>query len=386
MDAFRRFLLLLSTLALCRAGMGELEEALIPKRCPNFVKATIPGYHSSFSTDLLHQKLRDCPNVRALDLRLTLLGCTEGPERWTLPFRHGEKNIYPALTWLRLEGYRFHEVTYERSMAQNWFASTNLELWAEAMDWSMLETLDLVDSLSQHFVDVVWPHLGKLKHLSIRAWSNEDEPDAAEALIALPGEVGLESLSWQGPRKPGGLEKVLSRYGHSLKELDLGLGRPLDWAALTMQEVRTVQQLAPGLKKLSVVVERNGTWPLEMLAALAELESVEEMELGWQLETERVLEADRLMRPWVHRRENPYQQPELSKRAAEELFEVLERRRKETGQGATRLKRVVLASGNGLRAWDGPLDTPGSFEHERVRYECRRTLLEGEEVVCEARR
>ncbi|KAJ1331945.1 hypothetical protein MN608_05410 [Microdochium nivale] len=415
MTALRCFVVLLGALALLTLVTASTNKIKAQERCRASIKATIPGYLGSSSTVPLHQQLISCPEVRHLDLRLAPMGCSEWPARWTLPFRHGAPDVYPPLTSLRLEGYRFDEIPYEwdgpgrllgggpprstmplQQMISIWWNTpasarnmTNLELWLQAMDWSALQSLDLVDKLTQHFVDVAWPHLMGLKQLSIQSWGQPGAADVAVAMVSLPDEVGLESLRWRGRRMTGDLEKVLGRHGIGLKRLDLGMDRPRERFAISAGEARLMRELAPGLEQVNVVMIRNGTWPIEILETLASLPRLKELELGWQLESDCALEragmsivaSDKL--PACT---SDYGQPALDEVAARGLFERLERWRDmvvDGAAGAAKLEKVVFYSGDFERGWDGPLYFPDEFEGMRQRFECRRTLDAG--VVCDQR-
>jgi hypothetical protein len=156
----------------------------------------------------VHDALVTCPNIKVLDLRTALLGCTEFPDRSNFPFDIAGGEKYPALEELSLEGYRFgerewdlvqprqtfqlpgglavpNEVPDQKSLQggegsagreeegfynswlwhwEDWFTSgkarrylawrripqeqrlkTNLELWLDAMDFSKIHTLSIKD-------------------------------------------------------------------------------------------------------------------------------------------------------------------------------------------------------------------------------------------------
>jgi hypothetical protein len=101
----------------------------------------------------IHTALINCPNVTALDIRVTLSGCSDWPERWTFPFNPAGGEIYPSLKRVKLEGYKFdsrEQVVLEPRL-KRWIKDvvhfgfwgqvvslldlkSNLDLWIQAMD------------------------------------------------------------------------------------------------------------------------------------------------------------------------------------------------------------------------------------------------------------
>ncbi|GKT89548.1 hypothetical protein Ct61P_07398 [Colletotrichum tofieldiae] len=156
-------------------------------RCPTYIDTVVPsgqdlhhGKHEPGDPFLatmhdVHDTLSNCPGIKSLKLRVTGLGCSEWPDRWSFPFDLSSKSHYPSkLEVLDLEGYRFDDSAWEEASqppyrtnsrfwdniewlgsgrAWNWLrwlplsqeqkAKTNLDLWLEAMDFSHIKELAL---------------------------------------------------------------------------------------------------------------------------------------------------------------------------------------------------------------------------------------------------
>lgn len=215
--------------------------------CPTSIDAAIPKGLYSLRNDQgssygsmheLHSVMSTCPNITDIQLRIRLLGCSEWPDRWNLPFNQAGGDFYPSRPHtLSLEGYRFDESEWERCQpppwmphpdevypstwyrweawwytwsywiesgkALQWFrlrglpdeqrAKRNLDLWLDAMDFSAVRNLTLRDvrrSESPVLVSSLSSQLAALEVLSISG------PWGLDFLRALPGG-SLSHLSWR---------------------------------------------------------------------------------------------------------------------------------------------------------------------------------------------
>lgn len=78
--------------------------------CPTRIRTTITG-SSPFSTmAAVHSVLKNCPGLKSLQLRITGFGCSEWPDRESLPLSLiSEERYLPSLEVLELEGYAFDD-------------------------------------------------------------------------------------------------------------------------------------------------------------------------------------------------------------------------------------------------------------------------------------
>ncbi|KAH8653586.1 hypothetical protein BX600DRAFT_515851 [Xylariales sp. PMI_506] len=411
--------------------MGSAEEtAPSPGKSSKEVKATVPGYGPLGKMSGLHEHLLSSPDVRSLDLRATLMGCSEWPDRWNLPFRlTGEDaGAYPPLTSLRLEGYEFNQSDWNDALPErrdawgylNWANSyvlrrlwplwrdvpverremTNLQLWLEAMDWSKLEDLALISGVEPHFAELATPHLVSLRSLEVRSGRRGTTHAAAGKLICeLPAGADLVNLTWAGAWDPKALDPVLQRHGATLRRLEVYAKEP--WrrnpevaAVLTAAQIRAVGAGAPKLEHLTLTLDRNdGVWPWEVLEALAtELPELASADIWLELAADCM--RDKPQSPYMRRGEQEgescsrgaeFREPRLTAASAAEVFAFLRAKNSAVGggdgDGGGKLQRVTFYIGDWSRPWDGPLYIPGWLEYRRGKVEC--SVTDGGKEVCE---
>jgi hypothetical protein len=195
-----------------------------------------------------------CPNITILQVRVTLTGCSDWPDRFNLPFdpRDGEQNALTSVILLPLDGYEVDESEWDHSCnARHSFVSqpstawqclrylllpavqrkrTNFDLWLDAMDFSRIHTLQLNNTRSGRYMltgKVAWTLGRRLHSLESLLVHNGI---AEQFMLALPN-VSLKHLSWQNPMKgcdvgerdAGGeipLQHSLKRHGRTLKSLE----------------------------------------------------------------------------------------------------------------------------------------------------------------------
>ena len=223
--------------------------------CPETVKTIVPGYRynpdghdeaTTFGTMVsVHAALSSCPNISAVDLRVTNIGCSEWPDRWNFPFKLEGGETYPTLKDLRLEGYSFDEKPFDEMSLKGvrrwlpwqervlaWVHSgdawrhlrhlrmdpvqrnkTNLDLWLDAMDWSQIESFGL---LSGRAPMTIVPRLESMKKLELTT---------ANDTMDLPFITGLNKNTLthftRTERPLPKLEAILAHHGSSLKHLVL---------------------------------------------------------------------------------------------------------------------------------------------------------------------
>lgn len=381
--------------------------------CPRSITAQVPeGYDQGKKSSMkaLHKRLLKCANnnnnnnVRSLDLTVRLQGCSNWPDRWNFPFRLAGGERYPALTSLVLEGYRFNQSEWEDAKPPGrydeilewlnfgglqkyvplWLDTpverrhlTNLELWLEAMDWSRLESLAIRKGVEDYFVDLAGPRLTGLKNLTIESGWRNNEAAIPRFLKALPDSVQLETLAWLDVTGYDGLTEVLERHCGSLKRLRLFSWVPTGSNALTKEQLDMLVEKCPSLEQISLVFDRNGAWPWERFATLSRMPSLASVEIWLELPNDGMRGVTNYMRRQPDQRhygEQPYREPRLSARSANQIFRFFQEQRR--SQDLAPLQNLSFYIGDWSRPWDGPIYDPIWFEGVKSKYEC--TVIKGD--------
>ncbi|KAH7402811.1 hypothetical protein BKA66DRAFT_449564 [Pyrenochaeta sp. MPI-SDFR-AT-0127] len=364
------------------------------------------------SMDSVHAALVTCPNITALDLRVTLAGCSGWPDRWNFPFKHTAGEKYPPLKFLKLEGYEFGEVSHlsetehdlknalhnaascvknswsniwarEQPPSKGQHLKSNFGLWLDAMDWSGVEELGIVGyryGVTGEVLEKLPPRLTALKRLEmtnvsfVRALSNNT----------------LTHITWVGASKHGDLSSILAHQGESLESLEFRCEEISCPSFPAQLDISTLPKLAPNLKHLAINVPRNGTWPLESLTAIASLPHLRTADLYMNIQSPCVHQRpDRYsMRreEWMEndmwnncKGEDQFHRPFLNESSALELYKLI------GSQKAQALDEVTFWVGDWSRPWDGPIYIPPWIEGRRAKFTCKKEGMGEDEVRCEAK-
>ncbi|KAK2010684.1 hypothetical protein LZ32DRAFT_373780 [Colletotrichum eremochloae] len=371
-------------------------------RCPTYIDTVVPAGQDKhygrrepgdpFLATMrdVHDTLSRCPDIKSLKLRVTGLGCSEHPDRWSFPFDLAAPSRYPsALEVLDLEGYRFDDSAWAEASQPPWptgsrfwdnvewlasgrtkdwlrwlpltreqKAKTNLDLWLDSMDFSHVRELSLRGISSN--LRALAPQLKSLRSLTVAGG-----PWARDLILTLP-ENSLTSLTWLASGETGAsVLPVLRHHAQSLTNLEWREPESnyRQRRVMTAGEIAELGRMAPNLERLTLDVNRNGTWPLEHLEALAtSFPKVVNATVFLEIASEcrRQLESSRgpgYFGPrWKHDEPEPCRgiesmaQPLLDYSSADTLFEFL--REKKTGAG---LVKAVFYAGDWERPWDGAL-------------------------------
>ncbi|KAL8957931.1 MAG: hypothetical protein Q9193_004912 [Seirophora villosa] len=282
----------------------------------------------------LYDTLISSSDIHSLSLKISEYGCTVSESPFAFPFQPGDR--LPSLKILRLKGYDFDDTNgtlralSERSVSgirglRNYLANEydgwewlrperlqlnlesikgyNLRMWRDAMDWSRLEELELREVDLSTFFKEMSDHVHNLKRLSLQPrWSRVEGPEvnlvsSTEAFVQ--GQEHLERLSLQGYASYfDALRRMLGRHGPSLQALELR-----DWestdifnprAVLSSAQLLEVNRLYPRLERLSIDVNRDGTWPTEIFNALSTFERVQHLEMNLELGSDRHVSEDNM--------------------------------------------------------------------------------------------
>ncbi|KAL9084733.1 MAG: hypothetical protein Q9165_007908 [Trypethelium subeluteriae] len=397
--------------------------------CPTSINATIPGRNINWTPDgdyefsksaTIHKALVTCPNNESLDLRFAMLGCVSYPDRWSLPFDIGGGEKYPSLRHLSLEDYRFDTRDFEgvkppqgipgvnsywyewewwikSGRARQWWRwhrlpevqrnKTNAQLWADAMDWSKVESIELRDIPGEPFMTHIGPLLTGLKKITLDGFQSTYYSSTGQWLSTLQP---LRKLVWFGSPdvSPETFDQILERHGDALEILSVhGQGIEGPGPFFSTSQIRQIGKMAPKLKHLAIAVDRNGTWPFETLEAIASIPQLESVELWMEYISETGHQVDNHRREFGYgsinkthfryQQESPlYEKPLLDRPGIEEVWKFMN----ETSSDA--LKRVEVYAGDFTRGWDGPLYHPSWLEGLRVGWTCDKEgckIVDGED-------
>jgi hypothetical protein len=342
--------------------------------------------------DSIHAALSTCPDITALDLRLSLSGCTgEGPDRWNLPFRPEGGDKYANLTSLRLEGYNFRNdpgvqwvndpSRLSRDGSQQQIlnpAKTHLDLWMAAMNWSAISELMITRITDEHMAKLP-SHLHSLRRL---------ETTNASFIYALPNNT-LTHLTYIEASETGyaakNLPAILAHQGASLQSLDVRSPELADRPFACDFDVAILPRMTPNLEHVTLNIARNGTWPFDTLDILSSLPHLRSADLYMGIQS--VCAQQRPMREMVPREvwesewraeycrgADQYQQPFVSKEGAEEVFAHMREEKK-----GVELTHLTIYVGDWSRPWNGALYMLDWLENKRVKMMC---TSEGGEEKC----
>jgi hypothetical protein len=354
----------------------------------------------------VHVMLKACSNITSLQLRVTLLGCSNHPERYSFPFDQSGSDKYPSkLKALSLEGYRFQDWEWERVRPNltpdqlwfdrmiTWFTSgrwstwlswrelpdeqrekRNLDLWLDAMDFSHISNLSLLDTRFHYptLADKLAPALVGIRDLVVEG------RDARDFILAIKSQ-SLRHLSWlYTGNYEDSLGPVLSQQGRSLLSLEWRTPEMDAYRqpAMTASEIRELGTSAPHIHTLTIDLNRNGSWPLDELTAIANsMPSLHTLILYFEVASEcrRELSGEEncrnnhnvLVRD-VCDLEDQFAKPLLYETDARQMFEHLTQQK--VGE---KLRVVKFYIGDWTRRWDGPVYSPGWIEHRSGWFECK---------------
>ncbi|KEF63011.1 uncharacterized protein A1O9_00986 [Exophiala aquamarina CBS 119918] len=377
--------------------------------CPSTIDVVIPGNtwkeskEPSFDTmTSVHTAMSNCPNITSLDLRVTLLGCSSWPDRWSFPFSLSGGEKYPSLQRLRLEGYEygqspFNEVSwsgnsrsylpwYERAadyiltgnILREWRyrklpreqrEKSNIQLWLDAMDWSKVEELAILGYYgkgTELFLNSTPSVLTGLRRLELES----EYQGAALRFLQNVQNDSLTHLVWKDYFNST-LPSIVQQFqGSSLQHLELHTleSDHVESPAFSASELEPLQHM-PNLTHLSLNVARNGSWPLEMLSAISQIRSLRSADLwldiastcrkqkveNWYFDPEDVGCAG----------EDQYLLPFINESTTLEVFKHMR-----ANKVGNELSNVTFWGGDWSRAWDGPIYSPPWIEHKQTKVVC----------------
>ncbi|KAK8044465.1 hypothetical protein PG993_004489 [Apiospora rasikravindrae] len=344
--------------------------------CPTQLRATIPHPDSIHDVDSI---LSTCANIESLHLRIAETGCVGRTGRCSLPICFWRCTRYPsALRSLSLEGYRFHDTAIDYADMPDWYwgeymrwmesrdvwawlkglrlfsspgkSRTNLDLWIDAMDFSSIEELSILDfnygESPELLTKLLLPQVPKLQSLTV------GDAQMKEFVLVVPSN-SLKHLTYIGPGHDQNLDPILQAQGKSLTSLEwytpenLWSTRPL----LSITQLRNLSTAAPNLVSLTLDLNRDeheDDWPWGRLEALrAGMPSgLERLTIRFEMASECLRQKPAVHYDWE---EEPcteleqYAQPPLTKENAVKMTRVL---LKGPNQKPQVLSRVVFIAGD----------------------------------------
>ena len=366
--------------------------------CPGSIKQRISNGGSKKKSDLqmIYKTLARCSRARnstthTLHLQIEQSGCVVNPnDRWNFDFHTGD--VFPSLHQLHLNGYKFDEYTLQWQQdvwdqwhsIRQWFADftglkalmptlrisgsatpgANLEKWKAAMNWTELKDLDL-----DHFDPVFFPlmkgHLPALESLRLGSlWSRSCRAGNVTEFVAQLKP--LTRLSLHGHTNEVNMTQILDRHGSTLRTLEIREweGGNFPRPTLSLQELQKISQECPSLSELGVDINRNGTWPFELLDSLAANKNLSSLELFFELGMDIHQDPSSPYSSGVNKTTD-YRQPVLNTISSLSIF----RRLRSLKQGVE-LKVLRLNVGDVGREYGHMLRFPGWGESLAEVYEC----------------
>jgi hypothetical protein len=345
--------------------------------CPEYIRTQVPPD----TIASVHETLLRCPNITGLDLRVTVGGCSDWPDRWNFPFSRQGGEKYPPLKELKLEGYEFDSgdcdetfyghhhyrlpwnkdmlwETWDKALCKLLPYKANIDLWLEAMDWSQIESLSIKGfdwSGTRKFPYQIVPALKSLHKLEIQTY---DDFDAIDIVSALPWHTLTHFTRVGGQHIHVG--ELLSRQAETLESLHVRI--PETWSkpgqGIDNHDLRILWNSTPSLKHLSTHLHRNGTWPVETLDLLAGVPSLSSLDL--YLEMQSACQREKRT-PWDRvdgcNGEEQFQKPFVNETSALDAFKYL--RDHKVGEELT---NVTFWVGDWERSWDGPLTVDNNYQ------------------------
>ncbi|EFQ36461.1 hypothetical protein CGRA01v4_10447 [Colletotrichum graminicola] len=362
---------LVFSLLLCTVSASALESC-----CPTYIETHYgrrePGDPFLATMRDVHDTLSRCPDIKSLKLRVTALGCSEHPDRWSFPFDLAGSSRYSSvLDALDLEGYHFDDSAWAEVSQPPWStgsrfwdaikwlgsgrvrdwlrwlplspeqkAKTNLDLWLDAMEFSHVRELSL-KGMWRRSPDLraLASQLKSLRSLTVRGGG----PWARDLILALP-ENSLTSLTWQSSDETGAsVPPILRRHAQSLTSLEWREPESnyRQRKVMTPGELAELGLMVPNLERLTLDVV-NVTVFLEIASECRR--QLDSSSTGYSGPRWREDEPERCGGL------ESMAQPLLDRPGASTLFEFL--REKKVG---AELTKAVSYAGDWERPWDGAL-------------------------------
>lgn len=288
--------------------------------CPYELKSGDSYGTGARSLPAIYKILTTCSKTRVLHLTVQHGGCIVTDDPWYFEFSPGER--FPPLEELRLDGYDLDgRRTAIRRQSQKadasgwrWYRNyladvsgiasirrigrleeddpasipTNLDLWRGAMDWTMLQCLEILEP-SLLFVQDMAGQLPGLKSLKlgptyIRCKKDLVASATTEFVMKSPR---LEKLSLHGYTDLLDWDQIMGRHGATLQELTIREFESNDRfnprPTFSASKIQDLKASCPNLTQLGLDINRNGTWPYPILDTLVTFPKIRALDLFFEI-------------------------------------------------------------------------------------------------------
>ena len=263
------------------------------------------GYGTPANFSKQYATLVNCPDTKSLHLHSASYNYGQGFQEDPLNFKFLSGDRFPALHELSLDGYdlgdyrpfreeprRDHpraamkpmilenaDANYLPASQTVYIPGANLDAWKQAMDWTALQRLQLVN-VDNIFFWKMKGHLPSVKHLWLR--DNYGRNDVSTYMTDFINSLNsLTNISAVGYTGSVDWSQVLERHGPTLERLEIG-----EWNAAKIEDARPtfsfaqleeISHACPRLSELSVNVKMDTEIPEEILDALASFKNVSKL-------------------------------------------------------------------------------------------------------------
>jgi hypothetical protein len=318
-------------------------------------------------------------------------GCVIGSRINSFDWKPGDN--FSTLLELKLSGYGWID---ESVLPPTHARPVSTIAWMESMDWSRLRRLD-IDRPPREFLEVYQGKLTSLESLKIRPkngfWGDkmtfcsfdqnatELRRNYTDFITTLPP---LRELSIGGMGELLNISDILQVHGPSLENLTVHefecdctpcgnttWGRP----TLSINELRSINELAPDLKYLEIDVYRRRDWPHRVFEELSLFQNLTSLSLWFDLENP----YEQIKSKHCYWQEdfcliNVAMEPRLDKEAALKIFKALK-----AGQKSQKLQKLTLYTGDLYRQRGGGMRASRRWETDNSPTEFTCGVLFGEE-------
>ena len=286
--------------------------------CPASIEKVIwnSGQGEHDEVDKAYRTLTRCataqhPVVRTLRLSIQQAGCVVShKDARNFDFRPGDR--FPSLHQLHLKGYSFNDApksglqwNFQDEIYHFWrwlayFSGlelfrpipeisgwdgrgANLERWKAAMNWTELRDLSL-DEVDAVFLKSMQGQLPALESLNL-GWLRSENCLGDNVTDFVTRLNSLRQLSLRGHTRKLDLPQILDRHGDSIETLEIHEweGSHFLRPTLSRSELEQISHKCPSLTKLGLDINRNGTWPHELLDLLSANRNLSTLEISFEL-------------------------------------------------------------------------------------------------------
>lgn len=334
--------------------------------------------------DSIYTAMTRCDNIRSLSISIHQQGCVIESIIDSFDWKVGDK--FSQLDELKLSGYGW--VNERRFLSERPRPRSTIA-WKEVMDWSKLRKLD-IDRPPDEFLEAFRGHLTGLESFKIRPrlgfWGSENtfcsfcqnSTELRQNYTAFIKDLPpLRELSISGMGELLNVTDLLQRHGQTMENLTIHeferdcrpcgnttWGRP----TLSIDELQSINDLAPNLKSLELDIYRRWDWPHRIFNVLSQFQNLESLTLWFDLEDPYEQTKPKLCYRQQNCVMNVPMEPFLDKKTALMIFRELK-----AAQQSQKLTSVILYTGDVNRRRGSGYGMGPQFREEYfpTKFECR---------------